>query len=135
MGNYWSTNTSKNNMAEVNALNNALARSNAQLAAQLQNSNSRDLVHQAMKVQNVGMPTGIYSRPGYSGTDPLNQYSHVCDSCGTVPARPSIMDTNLKPMQLDPSAPRPYDAHDALSHHLNVCFDPANSVKTQCQLR
>jgi hypothetical protein len=158
MGNIFSgkttTTTSTNqNMAMANqiaSLNRALQNSNRQLAnsnamnarANAVNGNTaRDQVNQSVyensksaRVHNVGMPTGIYSRPGFNGADPLDHYAHVCDKCTNVPAPTMSYQSEVSPMDLDASAPRPYDQHDAISHHLNVCFDSSNKP-TQCQLR
>lgn len=108
-------------MGNASSNSNSNANSNANAQRPMSNSNMY-----------MGVPTSIHHRRGYTDSDPLNNYQHVCTKCQNTtvdmprPPLPMPVNQNL-------SGPFPYDTHQALSKYQNVCNVGKNSM-TYCKL-
>jgi hypothetical protein len=94
--------------------------------------NSRNSINSAnivKPVDSMNMGNSMrYTTPGYTSSDPLNNYQHICDSCKLTKGKKEKIEKQFT-STFGPPGPRPYDANDHITHYLNVCFNSPDVLR------
>lgn len=106
------------------SVSNKTNNTNSQLSKDTRRDLVRSQMNRDMLVSHLGMPTGQDYRMGYTISDPLNQYQHVCDKCvyKQVSENHNNPLKNMYPqMQNTMGGPLPYDSGKYMYTQQHVC--------------